>query len=164
MSDDWRNELRCVHTDPCAYDHTCRNHRRVADLVAAKDAQIAALEAEVERLRIQLSKAIGGWEDTSMMPTAQKVISACPHELETTPGGQVAWCVDCTNDLCNQIARLSRYEESSDALAPFVALAKAAQMMLDEIHFHFGCDSLCETARHVALAHPAVQRAVKEGP
>jgi len=51
MTDDWRNQLGCIEDDPCAYDHTCTNHRLVADLVAAKDAQIAALEIAISQER-----------------------------------------------------------------------------------------------------------------
>ena len=114
MSDDWRNELRCVHTDPCAYDHTCRNHRRVADLVAAKDEKIAALEAEVQRL----------------------------------------------NDIV--IGFMGDGTESPD-LAPFVALAQAAEQVLaywgaGEMEHDYPRGQLKELRQ--ALAHPTIQRAV----
>ena len=55
--------------------------------------------------------------------TAQQVITSCPHELEETASGQVAWCVPCTATLCEQL-RLA-----SDAGATVQRVVEAATRM-----------------------------------
>ena len=96
---------------------------------AAKDAQIAALEAKVERLRVE---------------------HTCPD------------CGQITTNRC--LADLSsRLKEMEADRTPFVALARVADQVVKEWR-RGTTPSLYLYQLADALAHPAVQRAVKEVP
>jgi len=52
-----RNRLVCVSEDPCNYDHTCTNHRILADL----ERELAALRQVPKELRELSEKATQGY-------------------------------------------------------------------------------------------------------
>ena len=44
----WRDRLKCDRLDPCAYDHTCDNHKLLAEVTRALNEKDAALSREHE--------------------------------------------------------------------------------------------------------------------
>jgi len=145
-----------------------------AEIIAAIRAQAAQIAALTEQRDAEIAEVLRARQQIAALEAHQARLVQANQMKDTSHAEQVQRWIIREAALEAEMGRLRNetthhdamfvQDAIDDALAPFVALAKAAQMMLDEIHFHFGCDSICETARHVALAHPAVQRAVKEGP
>lgn len=152
----------------------------VRELGAAQDAQIAALEAEVARLRAAVF-APGHWKCLGCgFRLVQNIISlangniyankekAEPRPNDNEPMVRVEWkeIAQSIDDVIKHATE--RIEEVQSTLPPFVALAMTVQALL-EIYQPLADDQDPKFAYwrknlQARLAHPAVQRAVKETP
>ena len=83
------------------------------------------------------------------------------------PSGKVCICggTNFVEEELRQI-RLALFAAEQDLAAHQAVvreLAEALEQALKEVHFHFGCDPLCEKERHMVLASPVVVTARTEG-
>ena len=146
--------------------YEAKDAEHLAALCATQAAQIAALEVEAERLR------------------QCRTCGAIPH-----PSGKVCICGGTNfveEEIRNlrlelfaaeaEVGRWKDYELSKDIaeiksgyadFAPFVALARTTQKFYDWVLATVDAGYLapveCVDEVHAALAHPTIQRAVKEG-